>query len=581
MAPISQDKVDLDPAQAADVARITKIVQAIDRGIRSRRLYAANNPTLIHHQQELLTLLLQYLNESDELPLFVEPFELKSGDATVYQNQSQQESFAFRLFNDGIRSLTFLKGLSEFEVVEFLIALATRQTDKGTDNADAVTVFWEHSFEHIQYTVADSIIEEASAEQKSTAEKVEEILDLGMGMYQGVASLPEENDVYEQFRMTFDPIAVAQIFQDRCVLAPEEIGKIQIDITESDKPERLVLDFTDMILAVLQEERDPKEFERIVGVLGTVIDNGFATARLQIARIIMEHVHAFPARSRFKDDPTLLARMLKTLWPPARVDQMIQSLNQDKVGSAEDLETVVSLIDPTILPRLLKQIDSIADVNRRRAVGRGISRLHKGDLGIFLPMLSSRLPDTVRSGLYILSLMKNDKIVDLLPMLIQSPNQTIRKEAIEVLRNFRTPKAVRILTGLLQDPAEEIRILALRILAGTDDREIARALVDAINRREFKERSLQERKAYFHAAARIAGDDFVPFLKEILSTRNWFQSRELNEMYQCATFGLSLLGTPLAKEILKSAARTGNRTVRKFSEAALRMVERGTAPKGA
>lgn len=567
--------------QAADInaEKAGHIVRALDRAIRSRRLYAPGNPTLLHHQQELMSLLTRYLAEEDELTFLVEPFELKMEESTVYKNTNQQESFAFRLFSDGIRSITFRSGLTDSEITEFLLSISTRQTDQGTGNADAVTLFWEKEFEHIRYGVADSIVEEPTLEQKSTGEKIKELLDLQMTMYQGGGGgTLKEEDFYKEFKITLDPTTVGQMFHDRCTMAPEELGKIQADLTESDKPERLVLDFVDMVLAVLQEERDPKEYDRIAESLGGVLDHSFLAGKILIARRTMEEIHAFPTRATgvAKSDPTFLKRTLKILWPPSRIDLLIQTLNQEKIGSLEDVETLLSLTDPTVLPHLLKQLDRIVDLNRRKVACRGIARLHKGDLGIFIPLLSSKEPETVRTGLYILSLLKHEKVVDLLPALIAQQNPTIRKEAISILRNFRNPKGFRILVGLLHDPSEEIRILSLRILAGSNDRELARGFLNTINRKDFRQKSMQERKAYFHAVAKIVGDDFLPFLQDVLKTRNWFGSQELNDMYQCAIFALSVLGTPLAKEILQKAAETGNKTVRKHSEAALRLIERPT-----
>lgn len=573
ISPVVSD--ELTPSAIEDV---TAIVRALDRGIRSRRLYAENNPTYLRHQQDLVSLLTQYLTAEDALTLMVEPYALKIGEATVYQNENQQESFAFRLFSDGIRSLAFETGLQESEITEFLSVISARQTDRASENADAITLFWEKQFEHIRYSVADSILDEPTIEQKSTDDTIEELLDPEMTMYQGAdspSSALEDEEVSTELKPTLDPTSVGDMFQDRCVLAPEELAKIQIDLAESDKSERLILDFVDMLLAVLQEEDDSQEYDRIVTVLGTALDTNLRAGQFSIARMVMEQVHAFPKRASQAnpDDPALLRRILKILWPAARVELFLQSCNQETVGGTEDLETLISLLDPNTIPQLLKQLGTIIDMSRRRILCRGIARLHKGDLGLFLPMLSSKETDTVRSGLYILSLMKNDKIVDLLPSLIQHTNQTIRKEAISILRNFRNPKAHRLLMTLLQDPGEDIRILTLRILAGANERDVARPLLETINRKEFKEKSLQERKAYFHAVAKIVGDDFIPYLQNILRTKNWFGSPELNDMYQCATFSLSVLGTPLAREALQTAQKTGNRHVRKYSEAALRLLE--------
>ncbi len=550
--------------------KASQVVRALDRNIRSRKLYAENNPTLLRHHQELLDLLTPFLEDHHELELLVQPFELRIDETSVYQNNHQQESFAFRLFSDGIRSLSFREGLSSEETAEFLSAMATRQSDKFQD-ADAVTLFWEKEFDHIRYTVADSLLDEPTIEQKSTTEKIEEVLDPQMSSYRGPSTEPDE-DIYEDFKVTLTPVSVGALFQERTVVSQEEFNKIRSDLLECEKPSRLILDFLDMMLAVLQEEQDPQEFEKTVEILGTILENNLLTGQIQIARIMMEQVHQFSSRkiALAEKDPQLLRKAIKILWPASRVNLLILSVNQEKIGNAEDLETLVSLMDPQAIPDLLKQLNNIVDLNRRRVVCKGIARLHKGDLGIFMPMLSSKDHEVIQTALSILSSLKNEKVLDLISTLIQHQNLTIRKESIAILKNYKVPRAFRILTNLLEDSSEEIRLLSLRLLSTSQDRALAKSLAEEIQQKPFQGKSLQERKAYFYAVAKIVGDDFIPYLSGILSSKNWFGRQELNDLYQCATFALSVVGSPLAKQTLENGVRSRNKSVRRYSEAALR-----------
>jgi hypothetical protein len=566
---------------ALALERVTKIIHSLDRSLRSRKLYSPGHQTLVRHQQELMSFMQSFLTDYGKLELFVEPFELKVGESVVYQNTQQQESFAFKLFNDGIRSIIFHEGLGDSEIADFLGAMASHQPEKETDR-DAITLFWEKEFEHISYTVADSIVEEPTLEQKSTTEKIDEILDPKMATYQRTAGDFEEEEVYQELKVTLNPVAVGEMFRDRCVLRPEELAKIQVDLAQCDKPERLVVDFVDMVLAVLQEERDAKEYDRIVEVLGSVLDNNLLQGQMKLAKIVLEQVHAFPVRpiELSKTDAMLLRRTLKILWPTERLDLLIQSLNQDKTSSAEDIEGLISLVDPTAIPHLLKRVPAIADLNRRRTLCRGIAKLHKGDLGVFIPLLSSKDPETLRAGLAILNAMSNEKVIDLLPMLIQHSDPLIRKEAIAILRNYKSPKAFRMLFNLLGDPSEDIRLLGLRILATVGDRDIARQLVEISEDPLFAERSMQERKAYYHAIAKIVGDDFVPYLSEMLLKKNWFGRKDINDQYQCATYALGVVGSTRARSALEEAIRNGNKSVRRFSELVLRQLEGGPAHAG-
>ncbi|HLG19932.1 MAG TPA: HEAT repeat domain-containing protein [Bdellovibrionota bacterium] len=567
-----------DPREESlGLAQLKQVIASLERMIRSQRLYASNNPILVKHQQDLFQRMSKYLSNYGETAFVIEPFQMRVGDEIVYTNDSREESFAFRLFNDGVRTLKFLPGLTLEELNEFVAALNAPQGEEASE-LDAVTIFWETEFEHIEYTVADAFTDEPTSDDKSAQEKAEEIVDPNMTMYRGAGGEADE-DIYHDLKVTLNMTSVGQLFQERCVLTPDELEKVREEIIQCDRPERLVLDFVDMVLAVLQEERDVDEFEKTLAALGSILDNNLMHGRLHIARMAMEQVHQFPRRpiEMAKADPNILPRTLKLLWTTERTDLFFQALNQEPTGSAEDIEMLVAMMDPMALPYLLKAVVRVVDPNRRRIVCHGIARLHRGDLGIYLPMLSSKDPDIIRSAIYILSAIRHEKVTDLLGSLIQHPDLSIRKEAIAVLRNFQTPKAFRMLGNLLNDSNLEIRLLALRILAASKDRDVAMQLTSTINREDFREKSLQERKTYYYAAGKILGDEFVGFLEGILETKSWFRRPELEELYQCATFALSVIASPKAKAVLERFARSKNKSVRRFSEAALRALAGGAA----
>ena len=450
MSPATTESELLAPAI---LEKVKALVLALDRTIRSQRLYAENNPILVRHRQDLLRLFGEYLDANGECSFTVEPFEFLVSGASVYKNENEQESFAFKLFNDGIRSLTFKPGLTDQELVEFLTTLAAGLSAEK-DDADAVTSFWEKEFEHIRYTVADLIIDGPNDQaQKSTDEKIEEILDPKMTQYHGAAEEYDE-EVYQtvgsdELKITLNVVSVGAMFDNRTVLNGDELKEIQADIAECDQPERLVLDFVDMVLAVLQEETDKAEFQKALEALGTILDHNLANGQLQIAAMIMEQVHAFPARpiQMTKIDSHLLPNTLRSLWTPERVLLFFQALNLDPPPQAASIEKLIRLMDSNILPNILEHLPSIAQPHTRQVVAKAVASLHKGDIGIFTKLLSSRDSGTVQAGMEVLSHLKNEKVVDMLAPFIQRRDHPLRKEAIEVLRNYRSSKAYRLLLG--------------------------------------------------------------------------------------------------------------------------------------
>jgi hypothetical protein len=565
------------PKDAAPAEGIKAIILALDRSLRSQRLYAATHPVLLRHRQELLALFSNQMEAHGDVELRVDPFRFFAGETVVYSNENQQESFAFRLFNDGIRSLAFRPGLTEQELGEFLEAMAS--TDSGSSDSgasDSVTRFWEKEFDHIRYSVADALIDEPTVDEKTTDEKVEEILDPKMNMYRGAGEESDE-DAYqatgtEELKITLNMNGVGEMFSNRVVLTENDLKAIQEDLTECEQLERLALDFVDMVLAVLQEENDKAEFEKTLEALGTVLDHNLLQGEIRIASMIMEAVHDFPRRpiQMAKLDPALLSWTLKILWPAARIDLLFQSLSQQPKGTAEDVEKLFCALDPSAVPFLLNRVPSLPDPGLRQAACRGIAALHKGDVGLFARMLASREPQVVQSALEVLSHLKNEKVLDLIIPFIARGGGEHRKGAIELLSGYPNPKSLKLLYGLLDDPSEEIRTLALKTLSSATDKEAARQVLAYINRPDFDQKSFQERKAFFHCVAKIAKDDFIPHLENVLNMKVWFRKPEVDEQYRLAAYGLEMVGSRNAIGVLEAGSRSKNNLVRLLCENAMR-----------
>ncbi|MFH1018869.1 MAG: hypothetical protein V1798_11910 [Pseudomonadota bacterium] len=584
--PTTNSTSDELPSQSAEdlaiVEGIKGIVLALDRALRSQRLYAATHPILVRHRQELQTLFTSHLERFGAVSIRVEPYRLMLGATPVYENENQQDSFAFRLFNDGIRTLGFRPGLTETELFEFLEAVTAAATTASTaDDSDSVTRFWEKEFEHIHYSVADSIVEDTSGDERTAQNRVEEILDSGMSGYQPRAQGGGGQPAYEgadsdELKIALNVKGVGQMFSDRVVLADDELKAIREDMAESERPERLALDFVDMLLAVLQQEQDKTEFEKVLGALGILLDQNLTKGELHIVALIMEQAHEFPSRpiELAKRDPQFLSWALKILWPGPRTSLLCHSLSQPHRGGPSDVEKLFGMLDPGLVPTLLNLIPEVTDPLLRRAAARGVATLHKGDVGLFSRMLSSKHPQVVETAIEIVAHLKNEKVVDLLAPFIARNEGPCRKEAIEVLKNYPNPRSFKLLYGLLEDPSEEIRLLALKILSGATDKEIARQVLAFLNRPDFKQKSFAERKAFIACVARVAKDDFLPHLESLLNTRVWFRKPEIDEQCRLAAYGLEVVATPKALQVLQAGAKAKNKVVRLLCESALRHLQR-------
>lgn len=564
---------DFDPKEGF-IQGLSQALGSLDKNIRLIRLYTSNNPILQKHQKDLCDQFLHLLTVQSPIEVFVTPHELKTASSTVYFNENPRESFAFLLFNDGIRSLKFMVGLEPHELTTFVLTLSKRLQENRAD-VDTFTLLWEKEFPHIHHTVAETFVDEPDWDrtfEEHAQEQMQSFIQTPSHppQVQGNASDPQ---VYDDFNITVTPQSMGKLFENRQTLSLEEISSIQKDIETCDKTERLILDYADMILSVLQEEADPGEFALYLNYLGQGLDACFKEGSFQNACLILEQVHAFPKRNRALalSEAEILKLSLGTIWDKPRLDLFLMSLNQAPNPNLEDIETLTRLIDPSALPYLLQKTLTVIEPQKHRALLRGIARLHKGDIGLFTTLLSHKQTETVKAGLYILSLIKNEKAIDKIAPLIDHADESISKEVISFLKNFRHPKSQALLLGLLGHPKEETRVMALRALSQVGDAQVAAKLGQhMVDENLFPKKSLTEKKHYFFAVAKMIGDEFIPFTTRLLAKKNWLNSPHVDDLHQCCAMALSQIGSDSAKAVLEKYAQSSSKKVNRYCEMALK-----------
>jgi hypothetical protein len=95
-----------------------------------------------------------------ELALEVRPFQLLRGGEVVYQEEDRERSLSFRLFRDGLREITFTRGVAWEELLHFLEILAIRYTGVRQQEDDSVTLLRKAEFGGISFQAVEGFVPE-------------------------------------------------------------------------------------------------------------------------------------------------------------------------------------------------------------------------------------------------------------------------------------------------------------------------------------------------------------------------------------------------------------------------------------
>ena len=150
--PIAAAKEPANP----ELDSVKRVLTLLDKTAKARRTYGAANPVAQKFFEQLFEGLTAHLATYSKLAFLVQRSELYFNGAVVYRSEqdSSNESVAFKLYADGIRELAFLESLSA-EDLSFLLDSLWDSLDPEENDDDIVTRLWSKNLSTITLVTAE------------------------------------------------------------------------------------------------------------------------------------------------------------------------------------------------------------------------------------------------------------------------------------------------------------------------------------------------------------------------------------------------------------------------------------------
>jgi len=150
---------------------VAQVLYNLAKTSRSYGFYAKNNQAIQIFLDEVAAGFDSYLREYGSIRLAVAPTCFVLGDAEVYHDSDREWGIPFRLFRDGVRTVTFKPGLNRLQIEDLLDILAKRSTTgRDAEEEDMVTLLWQRAFESITYTAVEGFTHDLHAGGDSDSE---------------------------------------------------------------------------------------------------------------------------------------------------------------------------------------------------------------------------------------------------------------------------------------------------------------------------------------------------------------------------------------------------------------------------
>lgn len=545
--------------ETSDEIREAKdILQALIKAKKNIRMYPENNPIYVKTLDDVFIRFKNFLDYRDNFKLYVKQNSISYESEELYYSAEKEDNLALFFFKDGLRELTFKKGLTRNELEEFLKIIA-REFDREEIDDDIVTLLWEKDFENIQYVVDEAFlvdIDEEDYETKAEQHVKEQVTDVS-DLMRAYADGFKEDESHE--------MAIIPLTERDLQMLVKELEK-----DSSSKIEKLVAILFELVYQSEKQTDVDATFQFLRNATQFCMRHG----DIALVNRIMKRTRDIMEEPSLKESGKNYFRMLSQyLGSDEIAGYLAETLDSSMEIDAHVYEDFVSFLDKNAIQPLIKYLAELKTIRARKSVIDALIILGRKDIQMVAKGLDDQRWYLVRNIIYILRKMADKRATEYLLRTVRHSDIRVRKEGIKALGELGGHDVIQTLRECLDDADAEVRITAARAF-GTIGSEVAKKIIlDKISHKVFKEKEFDEKKEFYEVLLRWKDQTVFDFLTTALRKKTLFGRARNDENRACAAFCLGLMGRKEALPDLQSLRESGNKLLQDFAHAAIRKLE--------
>ncbi|HEY0811512.1 MAG TPA: HEAT repeat domain-containing protein [Longimicrobiales bacterium] len=565
-------------AKELTAKEVHEFFAALDKAVRARRLYAANNPAYRAFLSNLRNTIVGLWDSTHSLECKVEENGFHWNDQ-VFAPGEGREILSFQFYKDGIRALTFLPGF-ENEIERFMDVMGrARQIDSSSAD-DMVTLLWEQEFSSLLYSYVDALAEGLEIPDGHPPINLDKV-DLTL-VSADITGTDESNTSMPPSVQQGQPFVAQSISRDDFnetlyFLEPQELDYLRQEVEKEWQRDIKA----DVLAAMFDRLEDPssKRQTDILRIFRQLLPAYLSSGDLRSASIILIELNEILERrdvlgeTQGRDAQELFSELSETVV----LNQLLKSLEEGAIDpTGDELAIFLRYLRPDALEPLVRAVETtkVAELQfRLRGAIEGLGRAHPQ---ILMDLLKSDDEITVTGATKLVGQITLASAVPNIAGLLAHPSALVRRAVVEALVLIRSGAALDALQQALEDQEREVRIAAARGLGSLRYQPARARLEQVLQGKIVRDTDLTEKIAFFEAFGAVANAESVNMLDKLLNGKSLLRKQSA-ELRACAAMALGKVGTPASRAALERAAKDENAMVRNAVIKAMRPQESTSA----
>ena len=551
---------DLLPA-----SQVAELINGLGKALRAFHMYLPNNPIYQRATDNLRAAFAPIWSALDELVLTVAETDFVWEEQVVYRQPNKNESLAWGLFKDGMRSLTIRRGAEQEELTRFLELINQARYLPADAGDDLLTLLWEQEFQYLQYQFVEFFGEGGGAMPEQT------------GTYPTAGDDAAARQRREQVAEDAPPkpkgmVDLEDFDSTLYFLDESEINQVARAV-ESEYRRDVRTSSLNLLFDLFELEGDPQTRTEVLDILDHLFPNLLNARDFRTAAGVLRETKLLASRGKGLA-PTELARLdtfVAKLSEPSIVSQLLQSLDETPslAGEAE-VADVLRELRATALEPVLSAIPALASPALKTLLEGVADRLASSYTDEVLRLLRSPESPALASVVALCGRLGLHQVVPGLGNTITHADPAVRLASVQALARLGTPAALALVDKAIEDGDRGVRLAAVRFVGSRGYKGALKRVESVVLGKSVKEMDLTEKMAFFEAYGTIAGAGALKPLSGMLLPRGLLKLKESSETRACAAMALGKVRTAEARDILTQVADDKDLVVRNAVNRALR-----------
>lgn len=535
-------------------------MQLLSKGTRATQLYLPNNPVYQRAVDNIRAAFREIWEATDDLHFDVGETEIRWEDAVVYNQPQRNESIAWTLYKDGIRSFTFKPGVEETEIVRFLGVLQRARNLPADAPDDLLTLLWSEDFQFIAYTFRELATENAAPIEAGETVPTASPAELRR-------AIEEEAPPKREGLVSIDEFDTTLYFLD----------DKEVDYLKREVEREYSQDLRRNVLAMLCDLLELQAYSTVRAELISIVENFIpyllGAGDFRSVAYVLRETRTLLGRARelIPEHRQTLEGLPGRLSQANALSQLLQSLDEAAVHpSEEELSELFQELRAEALPTLVSWISKLHEERVKELVQNAAARLAQAHSAEVLKALASEDGAAQLEMVRLAGRLKLPGSPEGMEPLLANGDRTLKLAVVEALEAIASPTALRLLETAIDDGDRDVRIAAVRFLAARGYRNAAARVEAAVGGSKLKSADLTEKMAFFEAYGALVGPKGVPILEKLIAAKGLLGRKEDPETRACAAMALGKIRTAEARAVLERVTQDKEPLVRNAVNRALR-----------